>query len=61
MTDATRRNFLRYVGMVGGAGVMYETMAAMGLAPDTAAPAYAAPGQTTCRARVRAWSFWVAA
>lgn len=43
MTDATRRNFLRYVGMVGGAGVMYETMAAMGLAPDTAAPAYAAP------------------
>ncbi|MFD0044640.1 flavin monoamine oxidase family protein [Pseudarthrobacter scleromae] len=43
MTDATRRNFLRYVGMVGGAGVMYQTMAAMGLAPGTAAPAFAAP------------------
>ncbi|WP_258061104.1 FAD-dependent oxidoreductase [Arthrobacter sp. 4R501] len=43
MASATRRNFLRYVGMVGGAGVMYQTMEAMGLAPDSATPAFAAP------------------
>lgn len=43
MTAATRRSFLRYVGMAGGAGVMYQTMSAMGLAPDAATPAFAAP------------------
>ena len=43
MVNATRRNFLRYVGMAGGAGVMYQTMEAMGLAPDSATPAFAAP------------------
>lgn len=33
----TRRNFLRNVGMTGGAGVMFATMGAMGLAPTAKA------------------------
>jgi monoamine oxidase len=41
----TRREFLSYVGMAGGAGVMYATMGAMGLAPVAAdTPNYVAPG-----------------
>lgn len=32
----TRRNFLRSVGMTGGAGMMFATMGAMGLAPTRA-------------------------
>jgi monoamine oxidase len=42
----TRRSFLRSVGMSGGAGVMFATMGAMGLAPtraDAAAKSFSAP------------------
>jgi monoamine oxidase len=37
---ATRRSFLQAVGVTGGAGVLFNTMGALGLAPDaaTAAP-----------------------
>jgi monoamine oxidase len=35
----TRRNFLRAVGITGGAGTMFATMGAMGLAPTQAAAA----------------------
>jgi monoamine oxidase len=44
----TRRNFLRSVGMTGGAGVMFATMGAMGLAPakaDAATTAFRAPSK----------------
>jgi monoamine oxidase len=42
----TRRDFLRAVGVSGGAGAMFATMGALGLAPDAAhaaAPHYRAP------------------
>ena len=42
----TRRNFLRAVGISGGAGTMFAAMGALGLAPTqnaTATPAFAAP------------------
>ena len=44
----TRRDFLRSVGMTGGAGVMFATMGAMGLAPtraEAATTAFQAPGK----------------
>jgi monoamine oxidase len=42
---ATRRDFLRHVGLAGGAGVLYATMSAMGLAPAAAdTPEFVAPG-----------------
>ena len=41
----TRREFLSYVGMAGGAGVLYATMGAMGLVPVAAdTPEFVAPG-----------------
>jgi monoamine oxidase len=41
----TRRDFLRKVGIAGGAGVMYGTMGVLGLVPVAAqTPHYAAPG-----------------
>lgn len=50
----TRRDFLRYVGIAGGAGVMYGTMSAMGLAPAAAeTPAYTAPNAGDLRGRGR--------
>jgi monoamine oxidase len=44
----TRRNFLRSVGMTGGAGVMFATMGAMGLAPTAraATTAFEAPSKS---------------
>lgn len=42
----TRRSFLRSVGISGGAGTMFATMGALGLAPtraEAAAPAFTAP------------------
>ncbi|MET3920326.1 flavin monoamine oxidase family protein [Arthrobacter sp. UYEF20] len=40
----TRRDFLRYVGIAGGAGVMYGVMSALGLTPTPAdIPAFVAP------------------
>lgn len=44
--SGSRRDFLRAVGVAGGAGVLYETMGALGLAPTPAQAAvtdYAAP------------------
>ena len=44
----TRRDFLRSVGMTGGAGVMFATMGAMGLAPtkaEAATTAFQAPSK----------------
>jgi monoamine oxidase len=44
----SRRSFLRSVGVAGGAGALFETMAALGLAPSAAAAgvaAYRAPRQ----------------
>ncbi|MEQ7007618.1 FAD-dependent oxidoreductase [Actinopolymorpha sp. B17G11] len=35
-TGGTRRDFLKAVGVAGGAGVLYETMGALGLAPTPA-------------------------
>jgi monoamine oxidase len=40
----TRREFLSYVGMAGGAGVMYATMSAMGLVPTADTPHFVPPG-----------------
>ncbi|GAA5036688.1 flavin monoamine oxidase family protein [Actinopolymorpha pittospori] len=45
-TGGTRRDFLKAVGVAGGAGVLYETMGALGLAPTPAQAAvtdFAAP------------------
>jgi monoamine oxidase len=44
----TRRNFLRSVGMTGGAGVMFATMGAMGLAPTAkaATTSFSAPSKS---------------
>lgn len=45
-SGGTRRDFLRAVGVAGGAGVLYETMGALGLAPTPAQAAvqdYQAP------------------
>jgi monoamine oxidase len=39
----TRRQFLQSVGVAGGAGVMYSTMGALGLAPTAAAAPYTPP------------------
>ncbi|MGW1886705.1 flavin monoamine oxidase family protein [Streptomyces sp. NPDC001970] len=43
--EASRRNFLRSVGIAGGAGVLYSAMGALGLAPvpDVRAEEYRAP------------------
>jgi monoamine oxidase len=45
MVEVTRRGFLRSVGVSGGAGAMFATMGALGLAPtaQAAAPAFAPP------------------
>lgn len=45
MTDVSRRTFLQAVGVAGGAGLLLETMGALGLAPGAAAatPAYIPP------------------
>ncbi len=45
MVEVTRRGFLRSVGISGGAGAMFATMGALGLAPtaEAAAPAFIAP------------------
>ena len=45
-SGGTRRDFLRAVGVAGGAGVLYETMGALGLAPtpaEAAVPDYKPP------------------
>jgi monoamine oxidase len=39
LSDFTRRSFLRAVGLAGGAGTMFATMGAMGLAPTAQAQA----------------------
>ncbi|WP_051878070.1 flavin monoamine oxidase family protein [Streptomyces sp. NRRL B-24720] len=48
-TGASRRNFLRQVGITGGAGAMFATMGALGLAPTAQAaqrePAFRAPSK----------------
>ncbi|WP_406178364.1 hypothetical protein [Streptomyces sp. NBC_00996] len=36
-TDASRRTFLRTVDLTGGAGAMFATMGALGLAPTAQA------------------------
>ncbi|MHC3425865.1 flavin monoamine oxidase family protein [Streptomyces sp. DT18] len=46
---STRRSFLRNVGATGGAGVMFATMGALGLAPDAAAAARHEPDFTAPR------------
>jgi monoamine oxidase len=45
VAEATRRGFLRSVGVAGGAGMLYSAMGALGLAPvpDARAEAYRAP------------------
>jgi monoamine oxidase len=45
MVEVTRRGFLRSVGTSGGAGAMFATMGALGLAPtaEAATPAFTAP------------------
>jgi monoamine oxidase len=45
VADASRRDFLRSVGVAGGAGVLYSTMGALGLAPvpEALADDYRAP------------------
>jgi monoamine oxidase len=45
MAEVTRRGFLRSVGISGGAGAMFATMGALGLAPtaEAATPAFTAP------------------
>jgi monoamine oxidase len=49
---ATRRDFLRHVGMAGGAGVLYATMSAMGLVPAAAdTPEFVAPGSAGLNGR----------
>jgi monoamine oxidase len=46
-TPATRRQFLQAVGVSGGAGVLYSTMGALGLAPAAqAAPPFRAPRES---------------
>ncbi|WP_431883501.1 flavin monoamine oxidase family protein [Micromonospora gifhornensis] len=46
-SPTTRRQFLQAVGVSGGAGVLYSTMAALGLAPVAqAAPAFRAPNRS---------------
>lgn len=48
-TGASRRSFLRQVGITGGAGAMFATMGALGLAPTAQAaqrePAFRAPSK----------------
>ncbi|WP_306205916.1 flavin monoamine oxidase family protein [Actinoplanes sp. RD1] len=39
MSDISRRRFLQTVGVTGGAGALFATMGALGLAPAAAAPA----------------------
>jgi monoamine oxidase len=54
---ASRRSFLQAIGVAGGAGVLYESMAALGLAPSADAasvPAYRAPQQSDFRLTGRA-------
>jgi monoamine oxidase len=45
MPEVSRRRFLQSVGVSGGAGALFATMGALGLAPAAAAaaPAYRAP------------------
>ncbi|MFE2041368.1 flavin monoamine oxidase family protein [Streptomyces sp. NPDC059477] len=47
-SPASRRNFLKSVGVAGGAGVLYSAMGALGLAPvpEVRADAYRAPQQS---------------
>jgi monoamine oxidase len=47
----TRRQFLRQVGITGGAGVMYSTMSALGLTGAAETPAYAAPSRVELAGR----------
>ncbi|MEU6153561.1 hypothetical protein ABZ816_26510 [Actinosynnema sp. NPDC047251] len=39
----TRRRFLEAVGLTGGAGPMFHTMGALGLAPEASAAPYVPP------------------
>lgn len=41
--ELTRRRFLETVGIAGGAGVLFETMGALGLTPQAEAATYTAP------------------
>lgn len=47
----TRRQFLQQVGITGGAGVLYSTMGALGLATAAETPAFAAPTRNELNGR----------